>query len=69
MEISLDKDPNSNEESKDEREVDLEEELVSALKELKKVRKENRMLKEKAQRFEQTIVDMKTKLEEAKRIE
>ena len=69
MEISSNKDHNSKEESEDEGEVDLEAELVSALKELKKVKKENRMLKEEAQRFEQTIVDLKTKLEEAKRVE
>ena len=41
MAISSDKDHNSNEESEDEGEVDLEVELVSTLKELKKVRKEN----------------------------
>ena len=69
MEISSDKDHNSKEESKDEGEVDLEAELVHALKELKKVEKENWMLKEEAQRFEQTIVDLKTKLEVAKRVE
>ena len=69
MAISSDKDHNSKEESEDEGEVDLEAELVSALKELKKVRKENRMLKEEAQRFEQTIVDLKTKPEEPKRVE
>ena len=69
MEISSDKDHNSKEESEDEGEVDLEAELVSTLKELKKVRKENRLLKEDEQRFEQTIVDLKTKLEEAKRVE
>ena len=66
MEISSDKDHNINEESEDEGEIDLEEELVSTLKELKKVRKENRMLKEEAQQFEQTIVNLTTKLEEAK---
>ena len=42
---------------------------MSALKELKKVMKENRMLKEEARWFEQTIVDPKTKLEEAKWVE
>ena len=69
MAIKLDEDPNGIEESEDEGEVDLEAELVHALKELKKVEKENWMLKEEAQGFEQTIVDLKTKLEEAKRIE
>ena len=69
MAISSDKDLNSNEESKDEGEADIEAELVSAMKELKKVGKENRMLKEESQRFEQIIVDLKTKLEEAKRVE
>ena len=69
MEISSDKDHNINEESEDEGEIDLEAELVSALKEMKKVRKESRLLKEAAQQFEQTIVDSKTKLEEAKRVE
>ena len=39
MAISSDKDHNSKEESEDEGEVDLEAELVSALKELKKVKK------------------------------
>ena len=39
------------------------------MKELKKVRKENNVLKEEAQGFEQIIVDPKAKLEEAKRIE
>ena len=68
MEISSDKDHNSKEESEDEGEVDLEAELVSTLKELKKYRKENRVLKEETQRFEQTIVDLNTKLEEAKRV-
>ena len=66
MAINSNEDPNNNEESEDEGEVDLEAKLVSALKELKKVRKKNIMLKEEAQWFEQTIVDLKTKLEEAK---
>ena len=35
---------------------------------MKKVRKENMVLKEEEQGFEQIIVDLKTKLEEAKRI-
>ena len=69
MEINLNGDPIGDEESKVEGEVDLEAELISTLKELKKVRKENRTLKEEAQRFEKTIFDLKTKLEEAKRVE
>ena len=36
---------------------------------MKKVGKENKILKEEAQRSEQIIADLKVKLEEAKRIE
>ena len=36
---------------------------------MKKVRKENMVLKEEAQRFEQIIAKLKVKLEESKRIE
>ena len=59
---------NSDEESKTKGEVDLEAEIISPLKDLKKVRKEERVLKEEAQGFEKIIVDPKNKLEEAKRI-
>ena len=69
MKINSNEDPNGDEESEDEGEVDLEAELISALKELKKVRKENRVPKEEVQGFEQIIVDLKVKPEEAKRIE
>ena len=68
MEINSNEDPNGDEESKVEGEVDLEAELISSLKELKKVRKENKVLKEEAQRFEQIIADLKVKLEVSKRI-
>ena len=45
MEINSEEVLNSNEESKFEGEVDLEAELISALKDLKKARKENKVHK------------------------
>ena len=66
MAIKSNEDPNGDEESEVEGEVDLEVELISSLKELKKFKKENRVLKEEAQRFEQIIADLKVKLEESK---
>ena len=68
MAINSNEDPNGDEESEVEGKVDLEAELISALKDLKKVMKENMVLKEEAQGFEQIIVDLKVKMEEAKRI-
>ena len=68
MKINSNEDLNGYEESEDEGVVDIEAELISSLKELKKVRKENMVLKEEAQGFEQIIVDLKVKLEESKRI-
>ena len=67
MAINSNEGLNNDEESETEGEVDLEAQLVSALKDLKKARKENRVLKEQAQGFEQVIVDLNIKLEEAKR--
>ena len=64
--INSNEDPNGDEESEVEGEVDLEAELISALK---KGRKENMVLKEEAQRFENIISDLKIKLEEDKIIE
>ena len=48
IEINSNEDPNGDEESEVEGEVDLEAELISALKELKKLSKENKVLKEEA---------------------
>ena len=45
MEINSNEDLNGDEESKSEGEVDIEAKFISNLKELKKVKKENRMLK------------------------
>ena len=50
--INSNEDPNGDEKSEVQGEVDLEAELISALKDMKKVRKENMVLKEEAQRFE-----------------
>ena len=69
MEIKSNEDLNADEEFQDKGEVDLEAELISTLQEIKKARKENKVLKEEAQRFEQFIDDLNVKLEEAKRIE
>ena len=63
MEINSNEVLNSDEEYESEGEVDLEVELISALKDLKKARKENKVLKEEAQGFEQIIIDLKVKLE------
>ena len=52
---------NGDEESEAEGEVDLEVELISALKELKKSKKENKVLKEESQSFEKIIVVLKVK--------
>ena len=52
MEINSNDDPNGDEEYEDEGEVYLEAELISSSEELKKVEKENMVLKEEAQRFE-----------------
>ena len=56
MAINSNEVPNSDEES--EGEVDLEAKLIGALKDLKKAKKENRVLKEEVQGFEQVIVDL-----------
>ena len=56
MAINSNEVPDSDEES--EGEVDLEAELISSLKDLKKAKKENRVLKEEVQGFEQVIVDL-----------
>ena len=55
MEINSIEDLNGDEESKVEGDVYLEAKLISTLKELNKFRKENKVLKEEAQRFEQII--------------
>ena len=68
MAIKSNEDPNGDEESEVEGEVDLQAQLIRALEEFKKVRKENMVLKEEAQGFEKIINDLKVKLEEAKRI-
>ena len=50
MAINSNEDLKGNEESEVEGEVDLEEKVIGSLKELKKFRKENRVIKEEAQR-------------------
>ena len=59
MKINSNEDLNGDEEYKVEGEVDLEAELISTLKEMNKVWKENMVLKEEAQGFEKIIVNLK----------